>query len=93
VSGGEACRFHVNDKTSVHHVVTARRRNYSAFNGYHCTPSEYSEVRCLVTGARWRTKAAYVDQLRDMGHDAAVAEINRRIDEHRRNSGEVWGTA
>jgi hypothetical protein len=85
MSQGQACRVHA--KTHVDHVVTARLRNYSAFNGYHCTPSDYSEVRCLATGARWRTKAAYVDRLRDMGEDGALAEINRRIDERHRASG------
>jgi hypothetical protein len=46
-------------------VVTTRRANYSAFNGYHRTPSDYSEVRCTACSKRWRTKAAYVDQLPD----------------------------
>lgn len=52
------------DRKSGHrHVVTARRCNYSAFNGYHRTPSEYSEVWCVDTRMVWRTKSAYVDQL------------------------------
>ena len=33
--------------------------NYSAFNGYHYTPSDYSSVTCDSCGAVWRTKAAY----------------------------------
>lgn len=37
--------------------------NYSAFNGYHRTPSDYSEVRCTGCHSRWRTKAAYVETL------------------------------
>lgn len=44
-------------------VVLTLRANYSAFNGYRRTPSDYSEVRCLECGRRWRTKAAYVDNL------------------------------
>lgn len=43
--------------------VYVRKANYSAFNGYHKTPSDYSEVRCPVCGRVWRTKAAYVDTL------------------------------
>lgn len=45
--------------------VTVRNANYSAFNGGRRTPSEYSEVRCPLCSARWRTKAAYVDELPD----------------------------
>lgn len=39
------------------------RCNYSAFNGYHRTPSDYSLIGCLACGAMWRTKAPYVDSL------------------------------
>ena len=50
-------------------VVLQRRCNHSAFNGYRWTPSDYSDVQCVAEqggcGARWRTKAAYVDQLPD----------------------------
>jgi hypothetical protein len=45
-------------------VVLDRYCNYSAFNGYHCTPSDYSSVKCLRCGAHWRTKADYVSGLR-----------------------------
>jgi len=44
-------------------VISAYKCNYSAFNGYHRTYSDYSEIRCLTCPARWRTKAAYVDSL------------------------------
>lgn len=39
--------------------------NYSAFNGYKYTPSDYSLVKCNRTGCNgmWRTKARYVDTL------------------------------
>lgn len=43
--------------------VVTRNGNYSAFSGYHFTPSRYSLVRCAACGARWRTKAAYVSSL------------------------------
>ncbi len=46
-------------------VVTMRKSNRSAFNGYRITPSAYSQIRCLVCGCFWRTKAAYVSTLRD----------------------------
>lgn len=49
----------------LHWYVTVRKANYSAFNGGRRTPSDYSEVRCFKCGARWRTKAAYVDELPD----------------------------
>lgn len=40
--------------------------NYSAFNGYKRTPSDYSLIRCLECGSYWRTKAKYVDELKFM---------------------------
>jgi hypothetical protein len=48
-------------------VVLQRKGNYSAFNGYHWTPSAYSAVKCRAPGCNrvWRTKAAYVDELPD----------------------------
>jgi hypothetical protein len=66
MSGTEACpdRTHKPDW-----VVDVYMANYSAFNGYQRTPSDYSEVRCTHAshgvggGPRWRTKAAYVDTL------------------------------
>jgi hypothetical protein len=44
-------------------AVVVRYGNYSAFSGYHFTPSDYSLVRCGTCGAHWRTKAAYVSTL------------------------------
>lgn len=46
-------------------VVTQRRCNHSAFNGYKYTPSDWSEVRCTACGWSWRTKAKYVTGLAD----------------------------
>jgi hypothetical protein len=52
-------------------AVVNRKCNFSAFNGYHWTYSDYSLVLCDPDlggcGRRWRTKAAYVDDLPDQG--------------------------
>jgi len=53
-------------------VVLVRKGNYSAFNGYRFTPSEYSEVYCKTCRALGRTKAKYVDQLPDGGRTDLV---------------------
>ena len=66
MSQGTACKCPEIKKPVAqrHWVVLQRRCNYSAFNGYHCTPSEYSAVQCHECGVVWRTKAAYVDLLK-----------------------------
>lgn len=46
-------------------IVYNRRCHYSAFSGYGYTPSDYSAVHCRECNATWRTKARYVDELRD----------------------------
>jgi hypothetical protein len=46
-------------------VVIQRQCNYSAFSGYHRTPSDYSGIRCRSCNRYWRTKAAYVRALPD----------------------------
>lgn len=50
--------------------VHARKCNYSAFNGYRRTRSDYSEIVCERRlggcAARWRTKAAYVADIPDL---------------------------
>lgn len=48
-----------------HWYVIQRYCNYSAFNGYHRTPSDYSAIRCPTCRGVWRTKAAYVATLPD----------------------------
>ena len=48
------------------HVVIARNRNNSAFNGYHDTWSQYSGILCLETFRVWRSKGAYVNDLPDI---------------------------
>jgi hypothetical protein len=45
--------------------VYKRFCNYSAFNGYRYTPSDYSSVCCPKCHRVWRTKAAYINELRD----------------------------
>lgn len=57
MSQGKSCRC----PRTFFRVMT-RKANYSAFNGYRCTPSDYSAVRCMCCGACWRTKAAWVDK-------------------------------
>lgn len=53
-------------------VVVNRRCNYSAFNGYYRTPSDYSRLRCLDCGTHWRSKAKGVDDVRDAAGDEAT---------------------
>jgi hypothetical protein len=70
--------------------VVQYKCNHSAFNGYHYTSSDYSSLTCLRCGTTWRTKAPYVDDLRQFdrekemstssgysGHAAAMAEWGR----------------
>jgi hypothetical protein len=68
MSQGISCK----DKThKPHWVVTQRKSNASAFNGYRSTPSDYSAVRCLACSASWRTKSKFVDGLPDAPADWA----------------------
>lgn len=46
-------------------LVMDRNCNHSAFNGYHRTASEWSSVRCASCRSIWRTKANYVNRLKD----------------------------
>jgi len=46
-------------------VVWQRNVSFSAFNGYRRAYSDYSLIHCLACGALWRTKANYVNRLRD----------------------------
>ena len=45
-------------------VVINRMCNYSAFNGYHFTLSDYSAVYCKSCRVFGRTKAQYVSDLK-----------------------------
>lgn len=62
------CETPVAEKRSRWRVID-RRCNYSAFNGYRWTPSDYSCLVCLECGHVWRTKAAYVYSLNDVTKD------------------------
>jgi len=68
-SKADACR----DKTHRGSwAVMVRLGNYSAFNGYRFTPSDYSLVRCGHPGCgrMWRTKAGYVSELPDLNRES-----------------------
>lgn len=67
MSGGACCKCpSVTDEYRRQHWrVWQRRCNYSAFNSHRYTPSAWSLVCCLICSALWRTKARYVDQLKD----------------------------
>jgi hypothetical protein len=71
MSGGTVCKCPESKKpiTERRWRVTARYCNYSAFSGYHWTPSNYSEVRCSECRNFWRTKAKYVSQLKNARWD------------------------
>lgn len=49
--------------------MLVRNGNFSAFNGYRFTPSDYSAVRCLTCGEIWRTNADWVSGCRDAAGD------------------------
>lgn len=70
MSQGAACKCGEHQKPVRERkwVVWQRNCNYSAFNGYHWTYSDYSCMTCHVCGAVWRTKASYVALFPDGGH-------------------------
>lgn len=45
--------------------VVARNCNHSAFGGGHWQSSDYSAIQCHQCHDFWRTKSAYVDDLKD----------------------------
>ena len=67
MSQGKACQCDEQKKPLAQRrwVVLQRNCNYSAFSGYHYTPSDYSCVQCHACGSAWRTKADYVLSLKD----------------------------
>lgn len=67
MSGGTTCKCKESTKKIEERnwVVVNRKCNYSAFNGYKRTPSDYSAIKCQSCIACWRTKAGYVKKLRD----------------------------
>ena len=77
MSGGPRCT-----RGDHRHVVVVRNGNYSAFNGYRRTWSEYSQVWCVDNAQRinqidgegsrpvvWRASGPGVDALPDATHD------------------------
>jgi len=71
MSGGRTCRDGCH-RAGGHWVVVDRECNYSAFSGSQHTPSAYSLVGCLECGIFWRTKAKYVQTLRDAKPEEAT---------------------
>jgi len=60
-------------------VVVMRNCNFSAFNGYHKTPSDYSAIKCTRPGCMglWRSKSSYVDLLPDsVTFDASAPNVS-----------------
>ena len=66
MSGGDACKCEERKKPVGERkwVCLQYKCNFSAFNGYRYTPSDYSCVSCEACGALWRTKAAWAGLLR-----------------------------
>lgn len=48
--------------------VLERNASRSAFNGYKQVWSDFSWVQCRVCGAHWKTKAAWVGDLKNCEH-------------------------
>ena len=65
VSFGCHCPERDKPATKRRWVVVRRRCNFSAFNGYKWRPSEYSLLHCRACKATGRTKARYVEDIRD----------------------------
>lgn len=65
MSGGYICQH---KETHYHRWrVLHRKCNYSAFNGYKYTPSDYSCLVCLECSRVWRSKSNYVKFISDIG--------------------------
>jgi hypothetical protein len=61
MSGGQPCTCSGSQAERRRHWrVFQRHCNFSAFSGYHYTPSAYSGVFCLNCDGTWRTTAKYV---------------------------------
>lgn len=57
--------------------VGRRNFNESAFNGYHRTPSAYSDVVCGTCGSIWRTNAKFVADLPDYTAEQALTRVEK----------------
>lgn len=66
MSGGFVCKCPESKKPIEQRawVIRDYKCNYSAFNGWRYTPSDYSAISCLKCQTIWRTKAKYVDNLK-----------------------------
>lgn len=65
MSGGDSCQCEERQKPMAQRAwfVVDYKCNYSAFNGYKYTNSDYSSVCCHACRRTWRTKAGYVEDL------------------------------
>ena len=65
MSGGKLCicGFKTLEEKKLNWQVLQYQCNYSAFNGYRLTPSNYSTLHCNVCKMTWRTKANYVNEI------------------------------
>ena len=65
MSGGLACRCPESKRPipKRNWLVLQRHCNYSAFNGYRYTYSDYSCLQFVSCKVVWRTKAAYASKL------------------------------
>lgn len=68
MSGGHACNCEERKKPAEDRnwVIIDYKCNFSAFNGWRRTASDYSSVRCVECGRAWRTKSNYVNKLRHL---------------------------
>ena len=62
MSGGPACHCDERKKPIKERkwAIWQYKHNRSAFNGYHKTSSDYSQLFCASCQMTWRTKADYV---------------------------------
>lgn len=65
MSGGDACKCTERKKPIGERMWECwhYKCNFSAFNGYRYTPSDYSLVYCTVCRGLWRTKASWAGQI------------------------------
>lgn len=68
MSGGDVCKCSEAKKPIEKRdwIVIQYKSNRSAFNGYRRVNSEYSCINCLKCNFTWRTKAKYVDVLKNL---------------------------
>lgn len=82
MSMGPACPNKDPEHVAEHHVVTQYHENNSTFSPGGWARSDWSEVCCFVDGRpeyRWRTKAAYVDDLRSANNEQRHYGVVQRV--------------